>query len=99
MQLPWQHTNVVNEQLKAQHITKDLQYEGMLSTVAELLVLSSMDGIVRSLSTFGELATRSGLIPPLFEAVMGGRFDRMGGNIRHRGSPQAEKAILAHCAK
>ena len=99
MQLPWQHNNVVKGHFNAHHTTKELQYEGMLSTVTELLVLSSMDGIVHSYSTFAQLATHSGAIPPLFEAVMGGRFDRMDGKIRHRGSPQAGKAILAHCAK
>ena len=96
--IPSQHNNVVQGHFKAHHTTKELQYEGMLSTVTELLVLSSMDGIVRSYSTFAELAAQSGLIPPIFVDFMGGESKRMEGHIRSHDSAQVEN-ILAHCAK
>ena len=71
----------------------------MLSTMAELLVLSSVDGIVRSFSTFGELAAQSGLLPAVFEDVMGGEFNRMNGSIVPRGPPEGLKAIGGRCGK
>ena len=97
--IPSQHTSALKGHSNARHSNKELQYKGMLSTVTELLLLSSMDGIVRSYSTFSYLAGQSGVIPPLFEAVMGGDIKRMDGVICHRGSPEGVKAIYGSCGK